>query len=338
VYITGSSRIDPSNSDFITIKYNSNGEEQWAAHYCESPNHNDWAYHIDIDNEGNVYVGGNSHIDVYDSDWNVIKYAPDGHVLWVATYNGPTGGSGILNDMELDDEGNSYICGMKDEMGSDYWDYHTIKYNEFGIRQWVALYGSPNETDIACDLAVDNEGSVYVTGECETPAYRDYVTVKYNTEGVQLWVKRSDYKNSDDHPAHIVVDDDGFIYITGSGQTLHEENYFTVKYNQEGGQIEDGEQLREPSDALSPILSPNPFNPSTVISYQLSVVSFVNLAVYDVSGRLVAELVNGWRDMGAHEVTFDGSGLASGVYIYRLEASGSGKTPTIVRGKMVLVK
>ncbi len=78
---------------------------------------------------------------------------------------------------------------------------------------------------------------------------------------------------------------------------------------------------------------PNPFNPSTAISYQLSALSFVNLAVYDVSGRQVAELINGWRDVGVHEVTFDASNLASGIYFYRIEAGDF----TAVR-KMVLMK
>ncbi len=83
---------------------------------------------------------------------------------------------------------------------------------------------------------------------------------------------------------------------------------------------------------------PNPFNPSTAISYQLSAISHVNLMVYDIQGRQVAELVNGWRDAGVHEVTFDASNLASGIYLYRIEASGSGTTPTTVSGKMVLMK
>jgi hypothetical protein len=78
---------------------------------------------------------------------------------------------------------------------------------------------------------------------------------------------------------------------------------------------------------------PNPFNPAAVISYRLSAVRFVNLSVYDLSGRRVAELVNGWRSKGVHEVTFDGSGLASGVYIYRLNAGDFSSS-----GKMVLMK
>jgi hypothetical protein len=78
---------------------------------------------------------------------------------------------------------------------------------------------------------------------------------------------------------------------------------------------------------------PNPFNPSTVISYQLSVDSIVNLAVYDLSGREIAMLVDGWRSKGLHEVTFDGSGLASGMYIYRMTAGDFEASK-----KMVLVR
>ena len=65
---------------------------------------------------------------------------------------------------------------------------------------------------------------------------------------------------------------------------------------------------------------PNPFNPSTVISYQLSAVSTVSLIVYDVLGREVATLVDEIQQAGDHRVTFNGSNMASGLYYYRLIA------------------
>jgi len=78
---------------------------------------------------------------------------------------------------------------------------------------------------------------------------------------------------------------------------------------------------------------PNPFNPTTVIRYELPEANLVKLAVYNISGRQVAELVNGWRDAGSHEITFDGSNLASGIYVYRLTADDFNAS-----GKMVLIK
>ena len=67
---------------------------------------------------------------------------------------------------------------------------------------------------------------------------------------------------------------------------------------------------------------PNPFNPSTTIKYELPKSSVVSLTVYDILGRQVSVLVNDRRDAGVHEVKFDGSYLASGVYFYRLQAGG----------------
>lgn len=78
---------------------------------------------------------------------------------------------------------------------------------------------------------------------------------------------------------------------------------------------------------------PNPFNPSTVISYDLPKSSVVILRVYDILGRAVETLVNARQSSGVHSITFDGSRLASGVYFYRLTASGV----NIVR-KMLLEK
>ncbi len=65
---------------------------------------------------------------------------------------------------------------------------------------------------------------------------------------------------------------------------------------------------------------PNPFNPTTAISYQLSGLSRVTLKVYDILGREVATLVNGYQQAGMHTVTFSATGLASGAYFYRLRS------------------
>ena len=67
---------------------------------------------------------------------------------------------------------------------------------------------------------------------------------------------------------------------------------------------------------------PNPFNPKTRISSQLSVAGNVRLVIYDVLGQEVAVLVNERREAGRYQDTFDGSGLASGIYVYCLSVGG----------------
>lgn len=75
---------------------------------------------------------------------------------------------------------------------------------------------------------------------------------------------------------------------------------------------------------------PNPFNPSTVIRFSVQRAEPVRLAVYDLLGREVAVLVDGTLAAGSYETTLDASGLSSGVYLYRLTASGNSLTRRMV--------
>lgn len=75
---------------------------------------------------------------------------------------------------------------------------------------------------------------------------------------------------------------------------------------------------------------PNPFNPSTVISYELPVTGFVSLKVFDLLGRERATLVSADQTVGYHQVTFDASNLASGTYFYRLQTGGYVETRKLV--------
>jgi hypothetical protein len=102
---------------------------------------------------------------------------------------------------------------------------------------------------------------------------------------------------------------------------------------EEFNQISFDNQLITHNSSLITSLSPNPFNPSTAISFKLQAASKVSLKIYNTAGRLVTTLVDGWREAGTHEVTFDGSKLASGIYLYKLTCGQNPQT-----GKMVLLK
>jgi hypothetical protein len=78
---------------------------------------------------------------------------------------------------------------------------------------------------------------------------------------------------------------------------------------------------------------PNPFNPTTTIEFGLPQAGVVRLQVFDVTGRLVQTLVNESRSAGYHQVQFNASGLASGVYFYRLSSSQG-----VVTKKLMLIK
>ena len=75
---------------------------------------------------------------------------------------------------------------------------------------------------------------------------------------------------------------------------------------------------------------PNPFNPVTSIDFQIPVSGYVNLTVYDINGKEVTRIVNGFRNKGSYEVQFDGNSLASGVYYYRLNAGDFTDTKSMI--------
>jgi uncharacterized delta-60 repeat protein len=237
VYVTGYSTGSGTSYDYATIKYNSAGVEQWVQRYNGPGNDYDVANAIAVDGQGNVYVTGISRGSTTFYDYATIKYNSAGVEQWVQRYNGPGNDDDAAYSLAVDGQGNVYVTG--NSFGSGTWfDYATIKYNSAGVEQWVARYNGPgNSGDEALSLAVDGQGNVYVTGSSYgSGTSGDYATIKYNSDGDTIWVRRYDGPgNSDDGAYSLAVDGQGNVYVTGysigSGTSY---DYVTIKYNSAG--------------------------------------------------------------------------------------------------------
>jgi uncharacterized delta-60 repeat protein len=220
VYITGEN---------ATIKYNTNGKLLWA----RSEN----AKAIAVDGSGNVYITGGAN-----GDYSTIKYDTNGTLLWGKTYKGPGNRTDYALAIAVDKSGNVYVTGQSLGSGSDNdYDYVTIKYNTNGTLLWTKRYNGPgNGFDSANAIAVDGSGNVYVTGESvSSNHHKEYLTIKYNTNGKRLWAKRYDRPGfSDDSANAIAVDGSGNVYITGGSRgSDFEDDYATIKYSPNGNQL-----------------------------------------------------------------------------------------------------
>ncbi|RJP80831.1 MAG: T9SS C-terminal target domain-containing protein [Candidatus Zixiibacteriota bacterium] len=127
----------------------------------------------------------------------------------------------------------------------------------------------------------------------------------------------------------VVYDSSGFTFtktVSGDGGLGAGENWACT------GEPFPGQGSQTPliPSGLALSASPNPFNPTTAVSYELPAASRVSLRIYDTAGREVATLVNGWRDAGAHQASFDASGLPSGIYFAKLEAGGTAQTLKLI--------
>ena len=218
VYVTGNSYESETNYDYATVKYNSSGIPQWVQKYNGPGNSGDYAYSIAADDSGNVYVTGYSQGSGTGFDYATIKYNSSGVQQWLQRYNGPGNEIDYAHSIALDCTGNVYVTGFSSGIGTAY-DYATIKYNSTGVEQWVQRYNGPgNYYDYAHSIAMDDSGYVYVTGfSYGSGTGWDYTTIKYNSSGDSVWVKRYNGPgNSDDYVGSIVLDDACNVYVTGS--------------------------------------------------------------------------------------------------------------------------
>ncbi|MHC1738181.1 MAG: M14 family zinc carboxypeptidase [Ignavibacteriaceae bacterium] len=196
---------------------------------------------------------------------------------------------------------------------------------------------NPVPVELTSFTAVSNGGRVIIEWKTGTET---------NNKGFEISIRK---KEDTDKKGAIM------IRVEGKGTTAEESSYRTERTLEKGiymvglRQIDfDGTSVSAEEievEVVAPVSFtlmqnyPNPFNPSTVIAYRLPEESRVILRVYDLLGREVSTLVNKEEEAGEYSVEFDGRGLSSGIYFYRIETFGAGGNLTYGNfAKMVLNK
>lgn len=239
VYVTGYTASTGPNYDYVTIKYDANGTQQWATLYNGSGNGYDEAYSLAIDTSGNTYVTGSATVSGQGANFATIKYNSAGVQQWVTLYNGPGNSIDAATQIKLDNNFNVYVSGHSYGSGTDL-DIATIKYNNAGGQQWVSRFdGALNFFDVPEALHVDASNNVYVAGATYggLATENDFVTIKINSTGVQQWAKTFDgTQNEEDKAFDILTDQNQDVYVTGRSMSSggSAEDMVTIKYNSLG--------------------------------------------------------------------------------------------------------
>ena len=159
---------------------------------------------------------------------------------------------------------------------------------------------------------------------------RPFVNFKKTNYGLYADVA-ADWKDKQNYPVPENLTYTNAAYMTAAtdGKPLGDLNWFPDEYNA----IRDAGKNAMPTELTLNQNYPNPFNPVTKIEYRISKSDHVTLKVYNLLGQEVASLVNKKQNAGQYEIEFNGSKLASGIYLYTLKAGESSMTK-----KMVLLK
>ena len=169
---------------------------------------------------------------------------------------------------------------------------------------WIRRVTGLTENDID-GLVINNDGDLFVGLSTNRSG------VFRSTNNGDLWLPLNDglqnkYVNA------MAAATDGFLYVGTLGGGVFRGVDPTTAVERIATEIPTSFALRQNY--------PNPFNPTTTIEFALTTRSAVHLKVFDIMGRTVATLVNEILVPGTYKAAFDGKGLPSGLYFYRLEA------------------
>ncbi|MCC6866169.1 MAG: SBBP repeat-containing protein [Ignavibacteria bacterium] len=283
VYITGESDNSQSNTDIVTIKYNSSGSVLWTTRF-DGPHHkDDKPYGIVVDDfHDAIFITGITGTLQNGKDFVTMRLnTSNGELKWSRNYNGPGNNDDIAYTIALSHNSENrhlFVAGtIRNGNNEASEDIIVISYSNTGTMLNTAVYGGEtNQSDGAFGIAVDESDNYYLAG---------YIGVEPNSDALfscdLITVK---YKK---------------LYLTGIVNTLTTPKNFYLLQNY-----------------------PNPFNPSTTISFGLPKSSNVKISVYDVTGKLVADAVNSNFTKGNYKINFNGDFLSSGIYFFSIIADG----------------
>jgi hypothetical protein len=227
--------------------------------------------------------------------------------------------------------------------------------SDYGI-MWEVIGGLDGHSDL---VGIFSNGNIILSGPWDLPG------IQISTDMCSTWTQIStlscqvgqSYSSGSEEGILVSINNLGLLLFSNEGDSLGSRNEGLTNLNiktltlDNNGYVyagtENGIWRRPLSEIVTSVETettqptefilkqnfPNPFNPSTVISYQLPVSSEITLKVFDVLGNEIATLVDEYKPAGKYEVEFSAAALPSGVYFYQLRASDY----TAVK-KMILLK
>ena len=187
VLAAGDTHTAPHN-DFTVAKFAPNGTLLWQQTLNGTANGFDVARSVAVDTDGNVLAAGETQNTGTSADFTVVKFAPNGTLLWQQTLNGTANGGDAASSVAVDTHGNGVLAAGYTENTDTGTDFTVVKFAPNGTLLWrQTLNGTANVGDAASSLAVDTQGDVLAAGATvNTGTGRDFTVAKFGFGSVDV--------------------------------------------------------------------------------------------------------------------------------------------------------
>jgi len=237
-YTTGFEYLS-NYSDLKIIKFNSSGNILWMRSYNGSANLSDGGNSIAIDRANNVYISGYVTKTPVNTDIVLLKYNPDGDLIWDKEFSGSANLNDFGGSVVTDDSGNVFLSGNTSHTVSGS-DITLIKYDSSGSFKWVKYYNSGLDTnDYDLKMKMDRNGNLCIAGYNNNSTGNNTKTLalKFDHDGNLLWNRiYNGPKSGFNTPHDFIVDRSDNMIITGCSPGIGSGvyDYITIKYDPDG--------------------------------------------------------------------------------------------------------
>ncbi len=320
-------------TDFWLVKTDASGDSLWSRVY--GGNSFDECTSVRPTTDGGYVLAGYTRsFGAGTDDFWLVKTDANGDSLWSRTFGGSSYDYCFSAQQTAD--GGYILAGGTESFGSGARDSWLVKTNANGDSLWSRTFGGSGD-DWARSVQETLDGGYILAGFTQSfgAGGYDFWIGKGDSNGDSLWSCTFGGELDDLCYCATQTFDGGYILAGktesfGFGQVFNPD-FWVVKTGPE--LAAEGYEVSLPERYALRQNWPNPFNATTQIAYDVPRMGHVTLTVYDLLGREVMTLVDGVQTAGSHYSIFDGSGLASGVYFYRLDSGDF-----VTSRKMVLLK
>ncbi len=313
--------------DVYLIKTDGGGNEVWSQTFGD--NGSEIGRSVQQTSDGGYIIAGETNsygagaYDVY-----LIKTDGDGNEEWTRTLGGSDDDEAY--SVQQTSDGGFVIVGYTNSYGAGWWDVYLIKTDDGGNEVWTQTFGGTG-FDEGYSVQQTSDGGYIITGSTYSfgaAAYNVYL-IKTDGGGNEEWIQNFGGSGSDFGYSVQQTSDGGFViagYTTSYG--AGSSDVWLIRLDSETGVIE--LDLPQPSSYSLLPAYPNPFNPSTLIRFQIPTAGDVQIKVYDIQGNIVATITDGWQTPGSYQIPFNAASLSSGIYLARLTAGDFTQTRKLV--------